>query len=96
MSGTERRLRSALNRLLSQRGVVHGTLVRRRRLCGKRRCHCTQGHLHESLYLVVTEAGQSRQMYVPRRWESAVRQWIANYSQARRLMDRPQRYPYVI
>jgi hypothetical protein len=43
--------------------------------------------LHESLYLVVTEAGKSRQMYVPRHWEMAVRQWIEQYVQARRLMD---------
>jgi hypothetical protein len=87
MSAAERQLRSALNRLLSQQGVVHGTLLTRQRVCGKSTCRCTQGHLHESLYLVVTEAGKSRQMYVPRRWESAVRQWIANYSQARQLMD---------
>jgi len=40
-----------------------------------------------SLYLVVSEAGRSRQLYVPRDWEPAVRAWIANYGQARRLMD---------
>jgi Family of unknown function (DUF6788) len=87
MSAAERQLRSALNRLLSQQGIVHGTLLTRQRVCGKATCRCARGHRHESLYLVVTEAGQSRQMYVPRRWEAAVRQWIANYSQARHLMD---------
>jgi hypothetical protein len=87
MSAAERQLRSALNRLLSQHGVVHGTLLTRQRVCGKPTCRCARGHLHESLYLVVTEAGQSRQMYVPRRWEGAARQWIANYGQARHLMD---------
>jgi hypothetical protein len=87
MSATERQLRSALNRLLSQHGVVHGTLLTRQRVCGKKTCRCTQGHLHESLYLVVSEAGRTRQMYVPRRWEAAVRQWIANYGQARQLID---------
>ncbi len=87
MSAAERQLRSALNRLLSQHGVVHGTLLTRQRVCGKKTCRCAQGHLHESLYLVVSEAGQSRQMYVPRPWEAAVREWIANYGQARQLMD---------
>jgi hypothetical protein len=87
MSAAERQLRSALNRLLSQRGVVHGTLLTRQRVCGKSTCRCTQGPLHESLYLVVTEAGQSRQMYVPRRWESAVREWIDNYLKARQLLE---------
>jgi len=36
---------------------------------------------------VVSEAGRARQMYVPRHWESAVRQWIANYGQARQWLD---------
>src|SRR4030042_1323375 len=83
MSAAERQLRSALNRLLSQHGGVHGTLLRREGVCGKKTCRCARGHLHESLYLVVSEAGRSRQMYVPRRWEAAVRQWIADYGPAR-------------
>jgi hypothetical protein len=87
MSAAERQLRSALNRLLSQQGVVHGTLLTRHRVCGKKTCRCARGHLHESLYLVVSEAGRARQMYVPRHWESAVRQWIANYGQARQWLD---------
>ena len=87
MSAKERQLRSALNQLLSQRGLVHGTLLSRRRVCGKPSCRCATGQLHHGLYLVVTEAGKSRQMYVPRRWEAAVRDWIDNYGKARGLMD---------
>lgn len=87
MSARERELRSAINKLLSQEGLLHGTLIARRRVCGKGNCRCAKGQLHESLYLVVTEAGKGRQMYVPRQWESAVRRWIAQYAQARRLMD---------
>src|SRR3989304_4209247 len=87
MSAQERQLRSALNRLLSQEGVIHGTLITRKRVCGKSNCRCIKGHLHESLYLVVTEAGKGRQMYVPKRCEAEVRQWIRQYEQARKLMD---------
>jgi transcriptional regulator NrdR family protein len=87
MSAHERKLRSAINKLLSQQGVIHGTLIARRRVCGKCNCRCAKGRLHESLYLVVTEAGKGRQMYVPRQWGSAVRQWIEQYAQSRRLMD---------
>jgi hypothetical protein len=36
---------------------------------------------------VVTEAGKSRQMYVPKQWEATVREWIEQYTQARQLMD---------
>ena len=87
MSAPERKLRSAINKLLSQQGVIHWTLIARRRVCGKGNCRCAKGHLHESLYLVVTEAGKGRQMYVPRQLETVVRQWIEQYAQARRLMD---------
>lgn len=88
MSAAERGLRSALNRLLSQEGVLHGTLIERQRVCGKPNCRCARGQLHGSLYLVVTEGGQGRQVYVPKEWETTVRQWIANYGQAREAMDR--------
>jgi hypothetical protein len=88
LSAEERQVRSTLNQLLSQQGLVHGTLVVRRRVCGKPSCRCAKGQLHEGLYLVVTEAGQPRQMYVPQGWAAAVRQWIDNYAKARGLMDK--------
>lgn len=87
MSPAERQLRSALNQLLGQRGLAHGTLVVRRRVCGKPTCRCVKGQLHEGLYLVVTEGGASRQMYVPRRCEADVREWIDNCAKARGLLD---------
>ena len=87
MSPQERQLRSALHRILHQDGLVHGSLIARQRRCGKSGCRCTRGHPHESLYLIVTEAGKSRQMYVPKQWEAPVREWIEQYTQARQLMD---------
>jgi len=91
MSGGERELRSALNRLLSGQGLIHGTLLSRRRVCGKPNCRCVRGQRHESLYLVVSEAGRGRQLYVPADWAEVVRRWIDNYQAARRLMDRLSR-----
>ena len=87
MSPQERRLRSQLNRLLSRRGVIHGSLIRRWRVCGKPHCKCTRGELHEGLYLVVTEQGKPRQLYVPKEWEQTVQRWIDDYGKARKLMD---------
>lgn len=88
MSARERELRSALNRLLAGHGVLHGTLLTRRRVCGKPNCRCVRGQRHESLYLVVREGGQGRQLYVPAGWAEIVRRWIGNYQAARQLMDR--------
>lgn len=87
MSPEERRLRSQMNKLLSEQGVLHGSLIRRRRVCGRPNCKCTRGELHEGLYLVVTERSVPRQLYIPKKWEQTVQQWIDNYRKARELMD---------
>ena len=91
MSAEERELRSELRKILSNGGVLHGTLLQRRRVCGKPNCKCTRGEKHESFYLVVTEGGQSRQLYVPKDWEPTVRQWVQDYQRARELMDEVSR-----
>jgi len=87
MSAQERRLRSELAKLLSQRGIMRGCLLRRWRVCGKPRCKCTRGQKHEGLYLVVGEGGRTRQLYVPKEWEQAVCQWVDDYHRARGLME---------
>ena len=87
MSAPERRARSRLVQLLSQRGIARGSLLVRRRVCGKASCKCGRGELHESLYLVITEKGRTRQLYVPKDFEPLVRRWVEDYHQARKLME---------
>ena len=87
MSAGERRTRSQLAQLLSQRGVMRGTLLERRRVCGKPNCRCVQGDGHEGLYLVISEGGRTRQLYIPKEWERRVRQWVADYHQAREHLE---------
>ena len=87
MSARERRTRSRLAQLISQRGLLRGSLLLRRRVCGKPNCKCTRGQKHESLYLVISEGGRTRQLYVPRDWESRVRRWVEEYHRARQLME---------
>jgi hypothetical protein len=83
----ERQARSALARLVTQRGLLRGNLLERRRVCGKPTCKCTRGELHASLYLVFSEGGKLRQLFVPKTWEARVRQWVADYHDARRLLE---------
>ena len=87
MSAAERRTRSQLARLLSQRGVIRGTLLVRKRQCGKANCRCAEGEGHESLFLVISENGRTRQLYVPKDWVSRVRLWVEDYHRARELME---------
>lgn len=83
----ERRARSALARLVPQRGLLRGNLLERRRVCGKPNCRCTRGDWHASLYLVFSEGGKLRQLCVPEAWETRVRQWAADHHDARRPTD---------
>jgi len=87
MTVQERRSRSALARLVTQRGLLRGNLLKRRRVCGKANCKCTRGELHPGLYLVFSEGGKLQQLFVPKRWERVVRQWVADYHDARRLLE---------
>ena len=88
MAASERQARSRLVQLLSQpRGLLRGSLLVRRRVCGNPRCRCTRGHKHESLYVVMTDQGRTRQLYVPKTFESLVRQWGEDYHLARQLME---------
>jgi len=87
MSVAERRARSQLAQLLSRQAVVRGTLLVRRRKCGKANCHCAHGEGHESLFLVISEDGRTRQLFVPKDWESRVRLWVEDYHRVRELME---------
>jgi len=87
MSVRERQFRSRLAQVVTQRGVIRGTLLVRRRVCGKPTCRCARGERHESLYLAVSEGGRTRQLFVPRTWEAVVRQWVADYRQAQDLLE---------
>lgn len=87
MSAAERRARAQLAQLLSQRGVIRGTLLVRKRKCGKANCRCARGEGHESLFLVISENGRTRQLFVPKDWESRVRLWVEDYHRARELLE---------
>ena len=87
MSLPERHARSALARLVTQRGLLRGNLLERRRVCGKPNCRCTRGELHASLYLVFSADGKLHQLFVPKAWEARVRPWVRDYHEARRLLE---------
>ncbi len=88
MSKAERDLRSRLTKLLHSTGVIRGSLSVRERTCGKPGCRCvTKGKKHSALYLVVSEEGKYRQIFVPKAFEDYVRQWVEGYTNARTLLE---------
>lgn len=88
MSTAERDLRSRLTKLLHSSGIIRGSLAVRERTCGKPGCRCaTKGKKHTALYLVVSEEGKYRQIFVPKAFEERVRQWVESYADARTLLE---------
>ena len=87
MKPPERNLRSRAAQVVHFRHLLRGTLAVRSRQCGKAGCHCTQGQLHVSLYLVQRRGGKLRQLYVPSHWEERVRQAVADYQELQKLVE---------
>ena len=84
----ERSWRSQLARLIASQPFLRATLQVRERVCGKPNCHCARGEKHVSLYLVRGRHGVREQLFVPRGQEDEVRQWVANYQRALKLLER--------
>lgn len=85
----ERRLYSKLHHLLNRRGLIRGSLVEMKRLCGKQGCHCRNGprHRHRSLYISVNVQGKRRMIYVPPSWDVRVREWVERSDQIRDALE---------
>lgn len=88
MSPEERHLRSQLVQLLSGgAGLLRASLNPRQKVCGKPGCRCARGEKHAALYVVVSEKGKPRQLFVPRTLEPQARQWVSSYQRIRELLD---------
>jgi hypothetical protein len=83
----ERRARSRLAQILHEQPFLCGSLVSMQRTCGKPGCKCTRGELHAGLYLALRVGGQRKMFHVPQAMEPIIRQWVANYQEAWRLME---------
>ncbi len=89
LSARERAARSRLCQLIaSQDGFLHASLIKMVRTCGKATCKCqTQGAKHESCYIGQTRRRKTRMQAVPRQEVTRVRRWVAQYQQARTLLE---------
>ena len=83
----ERNRRSRVAQLSHYSRLMRGTLTIRSRQCGKASCHCARGEAHVSLYLVQSQKGKPRQLYVPKEWEDRVRQAVKDYQELQNLVE---------
>jgi len=82
-----RRRRSRAAQIVSSYPVLRGSLSVRKIRCGKPNCKCAEGEPHLSLYLVQSQKGKPRQLYVPKEWEERVRQAVDNYQKLQALVE---------
>ena len=87
MSAQERELRSRLAQLLSRAAIVRGTLSVREKSCGKPSCRCARGEKHRAVYLVASDEGKLRQLFIPRSLEADVRECVETYQRIRELLE---------
>lgn len=87
LSAAERKFRSRIAQLATGQWFLRGTLSERASKCGKPNCRCARGELHQSLYLVQSQAGKLRQICVPKAWQERVRQAVSDYQQMQQLME---------
>jgi len=84
---SERFARSRLAKLVHGQPFLCGSLVPMQRTCGKPGCKCTRGELHPGLCIALRVGEKRKMIYVPQSLETQVRQWVANYQEAWRLME---------
>ena len=83
----ERTLRSRIAQLASGHWFLRGSLSARTGKCGKPSCHCANGQLHHSLYLVQSHQGKLRQLCLPKDWQARVHQAVHDYHAMQELIE---------
>jgi hypothetical protein len=70
-----------VNRLLSMRGVLKGSIYEWKRKCGAENCRCVRGELHRSWVYSCREGGKLRKAVLTEKemhnWRGAVNAWKA-------------------
>lgn len=82
-----RRRRSRIAQIATSERLVRGSLSLRNVTCGKSGCRCASGQTHPSLYLVQSQNGKLRQLYIPKHLEDRVRKAVADYQQLQKLVE---------
>jgi hypothetical protein len=87
LSQAERDRRSRAAKIISTYPLLRGTLSVRKIKCGRPGCKCASGEPHLSLYLVQSQKGKPRQLYVPKDLEDRVRQAVDNYHNLTQILE---------
>lgn len=80
----QREISDLLRVLKQHRPLVRGNVYNLRRKCGKARCRCQDGHLHETWVLSAPEMGRKRMRTIPKGKRTQWRSMTERYRRFRR------------
>lgn len=66
---------------------LRASMVRMKRKCGSKGCHCERGTKHVSWYLSVRQDGKRKMIYIPEKLEQKVRKHIRAYHDVEKYID---------
>ncbi len=82
-----RRMRDArVKKLVAERPVLSGSLVRIAKHCGQPGCHCQKGEKHVGWYLTRPVQGKTQTTYVPQPMREEVQGWIQEHRRLKQLV----------
>ena len=87
MTPREREIRSRIKQLISKAAMARGTFSMREKVCGKPNCRCAEGDKHPAFYLVASEGGRPKQLFIPRKMERETRECVDAYQEVRELLE---------
>lgn len=67
--------------------LIKGSPVSMARECGQPNCRCRKGKKHVSLYLSRSVKGRTTMLYIPHRYEDAVKEGVAEYKRVLSVLD---------
>lgn len=78
----EREVRSRLAKIVHRKPFIRGSIVKMDRRCGKRNCWCAKEKNGHSSYYLAARVGTKRKLiYIPRKCEERMREWVGTYKQ---------------
>ena len=88
MRKTEKHREQLVGEISDKSLLLKGSLNKVYRKCGNPNCRCARGERHGPFYLLTwSEGGKTRSRHVPREKAAQVKEMIANYRDAKRLLD---------
>jgi len=84
LMGKRRRL---MGGVVKREGLIHGSLVRTRKKCGRKQCSCEKGDLHPHIYLSTRVKGKNRIVYLSQKQARTIGSRLKAYREVTDLLE---------